>query len=248
MVPIALVAAGVLLTSPCCAAEQATEVIESQLRGRPHHGKQHAASGGPARSLPQQDFHHADKSRMVTVVPFFSDLATFCVWAIVVACLAYYYKSYGGKDSLSVYEPGEPTTPLVDDKNTWRYGLFSCFDVPKLCCFSCCCGTIRWSDTMSMAGLIEYMNAVGCLLCLSGLSSLTGFLCFPVQVGIYTYFRQQLRQKFGMAHGDCSTVTEDCCTYTWCQLCAVTQEARQVEDATKEGFKFEDIPVQQVQK
>lgn len=120
----------------------------------------------------------------------------------------------------------------------WKYGIFDCFSDPAICLFTCCCSPIRWADTLQMAGLMSFWQALGLLAGLEVLNILLLGLCVWILILItQVVFRQKLRAKFGMDAGDCPTVAGDACLYCFCFCCAVVQEARQLEEAYKTGHR-----------
>lgn len=61
------------------------------------------------------------------------------------------------------------------------------------------------------------------------LSHLTFTISHILFVGIAVYYRQQLREKFGLSSGTWDTILQDCIVWCCCPCCAAAQEARQVE-------------------
>mmetsp|Transcript_10966 Transcript_10966/g.28984 ORF Transcript_10966/g.28984 Transcript_10966/m.28984 type:complete len:297 (-) Transcript_10966:94-984(-) len=187
------------------------------------------------------------------------------LWVITVSLFAWFYRHHGGKafvlgDIATETNASRPivatkkrgffaslfgkkeaeteTNEFIEAEPTWNFSLFSCFDDPRLCIFSCCCFHVRWADTVDMAGLLGFSTALAIVLTLWSLSQfMMSFFSF-LGLCVYTYYRQQLRARFGLPHGDCSTVFKDFCIYCWCCICAVTQEARQVEQAVADGKDF----------
>lgn len=114
---------------------------------------------------------------------------------------------------------------------TWRYGVFECLSANKvICCVACFCPSIRWADTMSMAGIFKFWIGFLVFACLYYTSSATAGLTGLVLLGVMTWKRQQIRKLFSMQNGG-STWAIDCCTYCFCACCAIVQEARQLEEA-----------------
>lgn len=157
---------------------------------------------------------------------------------IFLACLfAWYYKYNGGKETIMAYvgPKNKDATPLTINNDRWTFGLFSCCDEPAFCCFTCCCGYVRWSDTISMAGFLGFTKAMALVIIMALVSSFWGAVGSCLVIGNYVYHRQQLRKVFDLPHGDFVTVCGDILTYMCCGVCAITQEARQVELAAAEG-------------
>jgi Cys-rich protein (TIGR01571 family) len=60
------------------------------------------------------------------------------------------------------------------------------------------------------------------------------YLAFPTIIGIGAYKRYEIRQKYAIqsscgAVDDVAGVAEDCCLHTWCEPCALAQEAVEVD-------------------
>jgi Cys-rich protein (TIGR01571 family) len=117
----------------------------------------------------------------------------------------------------------------------FMYGLFSfdhCFGhhAHVILC-SLCFAPLRMADTYNKepAPLMKnFWSALIIITCLCGLSVLTFGFTSLVLVGICIYFRQKLRQKYGLESGS-STWFWDSLSWICCPLCAMAQEARQVE-------------------
>jgi len=124
---------------------------------------------------------------------------------------------------------GEASTTLED--GAFKYGIFSCFDDLNTCLLSWCCPMIRWADTLRMMGFMQFWAALGLYLGLRVLDIIAMGCASLVLLAICIYYRQKLRERFGMPHGNCGSIFEDCLTYMCCALCAITQEARQAEEA-----------------
>lgn len=121
------------------------------------------------------------------------------------------------------------------DAGEWRFGLFDCHQTPALCLLAWCCPFIRWSDTMRMANLMGFWLALVVSACLGTLIAPTASLTFWIWVCLAAYKRQQIRQLFGIQPGTSSTYCQDCITFWCCGCCAITQEARQLEEAWTVG-------------
>merc|ERR1712039_165260 len=73
------------------------------------------------------------------------------------------------------------------------------------------------------------------LLSIHELSHLTVGVSHIVFVAIAVYYRQQLREKFGLRSGSADTLAQDCFVWWCCCCCAAAQEARQVERVALPG-------------
>lgn len=158
----------------------------------------------------------------------------FFMVAALTLLFAYYYSTHRAHvmDHLGLQISTQDKNLL--EKSEFAYSLFACLDEPKLCLFTCCCAPVRWADTLRMLGLVTVMTGT----CIYLLSQLLGYF-LPggtlILIATLTLGRQELRAKFDMPHGTCMSYMEDCCAYCWCGVCAITQDARQVELAAKVG-------------
>lgn len=119
---------------------------------------------------------------------------------------------------------------------SWRYGPFSCFGDPTICLFTMFCSTIRWADTMRMSGFMTFWGALGIGAGLLFLNLVTLMAAFGLTlVIVQIYYRQKLRELFGMDRNNCGAIVEDFLMYCFCPLCAICQEARHIEEAHSVG-------------
>ena len=114
---------------------------------------------------------------------------------------------------------------------------FGCMNVGWICLCACFCPGLRWADAIGLAhmtpfllalcfyGVAVYMNITHYAVCCFGLAT-----CF-LMLGL----SQQLRNNFGFRFCTCWTCIEDCCFLFWCPWCAISQEARVVQEAYKTG-------------
>lgn len=159
-----------------------------------------------------------------------STLVSTVISVLIILCCAFVYLKNKVDPTMAPIDGLEHEIYLLDKKD-FRFGLFDCFHTPPICLLSCCCPTIRWADTMRMAGLMAFYTAVVVMTVLEGLSPLSGGLTALIMLIMAVHQRQNIRRIFGMPAGDASTYLQDCCTYLCCPCCAVVQEARQIEEA-----------------
>lgn len=163
---------------------------------------------------------------------FFYALIGMQVWLFLTLVTACFYKASKPFPPI----PGTPAPgvqgrqpPVLDGE--WRNHIFQCLHVPQMCLFTCCCGTVRWADTMRMAHLLPFWGAFS-LLCFFDVAGLLGMGASGLfMLMILVYFRQQIRKMFNIQPWTCRTVCVDCLSYMFCSLCAMVQEARQLEEA-----------------
>lgn len=119
----------------------------------------------------------------------------------------------------------------------FKHGLFSCFETPGLSLFTCCCGAVRWSDTMRMLGFMAFLYGMLVWMCVETLSLLgLAFIAWAIVVVLGTMHRQKIRAAFEMPT-DNQNMFYDCLGYAFCSCCAIVQEARQVEEAKALGHE-----------
>lgn len=143
----------------------------------------------------------------------------------------------------------EHTLKAVD--GGWKYGPFACLADPAICGFTALCASVRWADTMRMAGLFDFWCAIGSyvIVMLNILLLAIGFLhgglpaWLVVNLGITLWFvlvvvqvdhRQKLREMFHMERST-RVFVEDYFMHCFCPLCAICQEARHIEEAHAVG-------------
>lgn len=151
------------------------------------------------------------------------------IWCVFATCVAFFY--------ISNRRPPEFLEERYkdDDLMDWRNGLFSCFDDMDTCVWSCFCPCIRWAETLSyVPGLNRafWTTFFLYLICwfLSRLPNIELFgWCLLGLLG--AWHRQEIRKTFRFR--DQSNFAIDCLTFCFCTCCAISQEARHVEDAMK---------------
>jgi len=153
---------------------------------------------------------------------FYAAAGSVGIWGLLVLITACLYVRT--KPHPPAPKPGEHI--IVD--GLWNYHIFQCLHEPQLCLFSWCCAPIRWADSMRMANFMGFWTAFILMIFLTFLSAFgAGIFLLIVMV----YYRQSLRALFGIAHCTCGTILIDCCAYSCCGVCAIVQEARQLEEA-----------------
>mmetsp|Transcript_50239 Transcript_50239/g.127863 ORF Transcript_50239/g.127863 Transcript_50239/m.127863 type:complete len:292 (+) Transcript_50239:112-987(+) len=158
-------------------------------------------------------------------------LFSIMVWAALAALVAQYYL-----DSCKVKPAPSEGSAVEEAMSTFKYGVFECFGQPKICCWVFCCPAIRWADNISTMGVLRsfwlaFVMYLGVTLIFNESVDLCAWLLVAV---IGAGFRQELRLKFKMPTGTL-IFFQDMFLYCCCACCAITQEARQVEEAAKLG-------------
>lgn len=168
----------------------------------------------------------AKKALLRGVVGF----VTVLVWAGLAALLAQYYLNNKVHPSADI-DPAD-----TEALRTFRYGPFECFGRMDVSLWVCCCPAIRWADNVTTMGLLP--NFWLAWMIWMGFSLVTGesqdLVALTVLAILGAMFRRELRLKFQMAATGV-TFFQDCLLYCFCPCCAITQEARQVEDALRAG-------------
>jgi len=131
-------------------------------------------------------------------------------------------------------------TPQHQD---FRYGLLECCGDFRICLCGLACPALRWADTVSeeKGGFLGFgvaflmMMGLGMLL----LCPLTGAIAWVAIVVVGVWYRQWIREKYGLESNTPSSYIEDALAWCCCAYCALCQEARQVddEDTTDDNFR-----------
>lgn len=130
----------------------------------------------------------------------------------------------------------------VSSGQEFRYGLCDCMGDSRVCICGFCCPAIRWADTVSeeKAGFLVFSYGFLLMLCLGMMSiyPVTGVLGWLGVVCIGVYYRQKIREKYGLDYSSVSSYVEDFCIWSWCGCLALCQEARQVDEYQKMAEEF----------
>lgn len=131
-----------------------------------------------------------------------------------------------------------------DDFRQWRYGIFDCLNAGDIPVFACICPWVRWAETMNyVPGMLRFWDAFFFALVLSTICSvvISPLLMGPIWIiaAVYivfallgAFFRQRLRNTFNFRSDTGDNFIFDFLLYFCCLgCCAITQEARQVEEA-----------------
>lgn len=153
----------------------------------------------------------------------FLSTAVYLVFGIL---LAYIYKQMRVKGAFQP-SPRRPPQAAFDGQKDFSFGLFNCWGDFNVCVVGCCCPFLRWSDTVDQKGLLRYWPAFGIMFGLMLLHVYTMGLSTLAACAVGVYYRQKLRQKYGIEAGGFRTVALDSLTWLCCQPCAIVQEARE---------------------
>jgi Cys-rich protein (TIGR01571 family) len=155
-------------------------------------------------------------------------IASALVWFVLVALFGHYYHGHYASRDL------KPESIL--SSQDWSTGIF---DVkllqPSLCCMSCCCPAVRWSQTVAMTRLMGFWTA---FLCFNVANLFTAIPLFgtPFAAALDTYDRIQMREILGMPEATRFMIMRDCCLFMCCSSCMIAQEAYHVEELVSKGL------------
>lgn len=162
------------------------------------------------------------------------------IHAIMASLLAFCYLRYR-----CVPAPGAQTGEQLSD---WSTGCCDWYQEPGTAFTSCCCPAIRWAETLSeVTGLHNFWTAfAGFLILMSCARLLTlpivsGF-AWVVLSAVCAAYRQEFRRKFGFENQGGVTYLLDFLMHMCCVCCALTQEARHVEDALVRSNNVVQVP------
>lgn len=156
------------------------------------------------------------------------------IWFALLCIIAFFYKDHKMHPPVQKHDRQYAVV-----MGQWSFGLFDCCADPCLFLFSCCCGSIRWADTMRMGNYMGYWQGFLIYALLQQIAPMpyVGFLAGFLWTVIVVSHRQKIRKRFHIPYfdcancsGSCMTIPMDCCTYTFCTACAIMQEARQFEE------------------
>jgi Cys-rich protein (TIGR01571 family) len=152
----------------------------------------------------------------------------------VFLCAIVWIKGLNGR-----MEQGYPERANTGEDFAYRlFSLDHCFGHhANVCLCAWCCHPIRMADTYSKKPypLIASFWVALLIVCLvDGLVQVTLGYAWIVAICAAVYFRQQLRQNYGLQTGGV-TLAWDCLFWSCCPCCAIAQESRQVEFVSKLG-------------
>jgi len=159
-----------------------------------------------------------------------------CLGVMGVTCVAYQYRSHKATPAVSKYGSHE-------DFQSFKTGLFDCWDDLPLFCFVFQCPWIRWAENVSTVSnasaepgeipILGFWIAFATFLLLTVLSNAGGPLVYIITVCFLAYFRQKFRRAFSMKSNTGSCL-QDFFLYLCCCYCLIAQDARHIEEAKKQ--------------
>lgn len=151
-------------------------------------------------------------------------------WVVLCAVCAHFYVTQ------PVTLPAETKECVPAEFQDWKFGLFECFSSPANCAMAFCCPGIRWAYSVKTMGFTGFWLAFTIFMGMDFLGGKTAeSLAWLVLAAICTGFRQEMRQKLGFEKVGGFTICLDFLLYWWCSCCAITQEARQSDEAILVG-------------
>lgn len=151
------------------------------------------------------------------------------IYLLLCALVYANYKSHPSEHLRNVSE--------FEGRQKFVFGLCpACLEDPGICLVSILFPTIRWADTIRMAGIHWFSTAfliiITAYIGMATVNDLLGFGYFAgpgwlIPAALMTFYRQQVRAKFGLPQD----WAHDIVAYICCSFCAIAQEARQLEEA-----------------
>jgi len=149
---------------------------------------------------------------------------------VLTVALAAYYERHRAWPKPGASDPTAATQPFDE----WSSGVCECLSDQETCCWSCWCPAIRWADNMSTTRTLNYW--VGFVVCAAPIFIIFGPYCILLwlpTVLAMTWYRQRFRAAFGMRAFQVGTMANDCWQYCCCVPCAISQEIRHLQEASK---------------
>ncbi|MBA0823687.1 hypothetical protein Goarm_020404 [Gossypium armourianum] len=106
------------------------------------------------------------------------------------------------------------------DEAPWSVGFCDCFSDMKTCCMACLCPCIAF-------GRISEILDKGSTSCGASGARYILIMCITGFPGLYScFYRSKLRKQYRLKGGCCG----DCMRHLYCELCALTQEYRELQN------------------
>jgi Cys-rich protein (TIGR01571 family) len=125
------------------------------------------------------------------------------------------------------FQPHKPSKQPHTLANAFTFGLFGCFEDLGVCFMACACPCLRWADTLERTTLSSFGKAFVMMFFLYLLDPYTAGISWFGVILLGLYYRQRLRDHYGIENGTGTSVLHDCLVWTCCQPCAIIQEARE---------------------
>jgi len=151
----------------------------------------------------------------------FETIVASLFYLISVVLFAYLFKA---KKSFSKFFFADPVNQLPNSED-FSFGLFKCFETPRLTVLACCCPCIAWADTMDQTGLLSYWAAFAAFFGLMWLEIYTVGLSGLILWILGVYYRQKIRDNYHIKAPH--SLGKDALAWFFCSPCAIVQEARE---------------------
>eukprot|EP00930_Biecheleria_cincta_P006546 TRINITY_DN107572_c0_g1_i1.p1 TRINITY_DN107572_c0_g1~~TRINITY_DN107572_c0_g1_i1.p1 ORF type:complete len:355 (+),score=50.83 TRINITY_DN107572_c0_g1_i1:96-1160(+) len=140
------------------------------------------------------------------------------------------------RQELKTWPPVDPNADPTELKE-WSTGGMACFSDMPSCLCACCCLPVVWADNADMVGYLKFWIAFAAVLFLRAACVWPAVfgLAYIITIIIFTLFRRHLRRIFDMPGQDCGGLVCDYCFICCYMCCAVAQEARHIQDASRAG-------------
>jgi Cys-rich protein (TIGR01571 family) len=163
-----------------------------------------------------------------------TSVESYVPYAIMMFIIAFIWEELGGNLP--------PQFERKPNPRGFAYGLFStehCLDGHMwigVCSF--CCFALRTADNYSKTSahfaapkpiISSFWLALAFMLLLQFFACITGGLGWILAVAVAVYFRQKIRQMYGLPNCTGEVLAWDCLFWCCCPWCTVAQEARQVQ-------------------
>lgn len=162
------------------------------------------------------------------------------VSTVLITMLAAFYF----KQEMKMWPEVEPNADPAELKD-WSTGGMACFSDMPTCLCACCCLPVVWADNTDMVGYMKFWIAFAACLFLRAACAWPAVsgVAYLIMIVMFTLFRRHLRKIFDMPGRDCGGLVCDTCFICCCMCCAIAQEARHIQDASRAGHPRIERPM-----
>lgn len=167
------------------------------------------------------------------------NIANLVSTVLITTLAAFYFRQ-----EMKVWPEVEPNADPNELKD-WSTGGMACFSDMPTCLCACCCLPVLWADNTDMVGYLKFWLAFASCLFLRAACAWPAVsgVAYLVMIIMFTMFRRHLRRIFDMPGRDCGGLVCDCCFISCCMSCAIAQEARHIQDASRAGHARIERPM-----
>mmetsp|Transcript_24373 Transcript_24373/g.44729 ORF Transcript_24373/g.44729 Transcript_24373/m.44729 type:complete len:315 (-) Transcript_24373:121-1065(-) len=161
------------------------------------------------------------------VYDWFFVWAAWAIFCTVIAVCCYRHKCVEAESAM-----------YGSTKDVMLHQHFQCTAETESCLGAFLCPSVRWADTMSMAGIMPFWHAYFFItfLVLANILLHSWLFFGPATAIGLLWCRHQLRAKLALPSFTIQTLLTDAMYSLFCPCCAIAQEARAVIKATEEGL------------